>query len=453
VASSFISLLLVSVLGAPLDATTAHELRYSGTLTQRGRNAAGTPVKQFSVYCLLMPAEGKARELLFLVDEQGGGAWAWPERFGTIGLNANNRPTGRAEVRVLHTHNDIPHPLSVQQPLFEYADRLAEDARWNAGRFAYQVTRSRKVGERDCWEVEVSNNFGRVQTLQVEKGSGLVIAADRRVFMGQGDEFSLKTTLDSVETVNGDQLTKLQPPIKTLQQLQQDMKRDANSTKPELNDDQVKLAAAVIDQLEKESADTPFSRLAAVISRDVKSQARRFEDVKDLAQRFVGSKAPALELKSLTNQAIPAEDLEDKIIVLHFWEYQGDPLEEPYGQVGYLDYLYNRRHKLGVAVYGIGVDDRLADAPQTGAALRSIRKLRDFMNLSYPVAVDDGRLLKKFGDPRVIGAKLPLWVVIAPDGTIAHYEVGYYDIRPDEGLRQLDEVVVDLIRKQRAESN
>jgi hypothetical protein len=71
------------------------------------------------------------------------------------------------------------------------------------------------------------------------------------------------------------------------------------------------------------------------------------------------------------------------------------------------------------------------------------------MNLGYDLAVDDGTLLKKFGDPRQLGGKLPLWVLIGPDGKIAHYHVGFYDIKADEGLRELDEVLVALIKRQR----
>jgi len=79
-----------------------------------------------------------------------------------------------------------------------------------------------------------------------------------------------------------------------------------------------------------------------------------------------------------------------------------------------------------------------------------VRKLRDFMNVSYPIATDTGIQLKKFGDPRDLGAKLPLWVVIGSDGKVAHYHVGFYSIKPDEGLKPLDEVLIRLIREQRA---
>jgi peroxiredoxin len=145
-----------------------------------------------------------------------------------------------------------------------------------------------------------------------------------------------------------------------------------------------------------------------------------------------------------------AEDaFKGQITVLHFWEYQAEPLVEPYGQVGYLEFLYNKRRKLGVQVYGIAVDARLAEQRSAAVALKSIHKLKSFMNLDYAIAVDDGKLLAKFGDPTKYGAKLPLWVVIGPDGKIAHYHSGFYKIKPDEGLRELDDVLVKLIREQK----
>jgi hypothetical protein len=121
--------------------------------------------------------------------------------------------------------------------------------------------------------------------------------------------------------------------------------------------------------------------------------------------------------------------------------------------VGYLDFLHSRRNKLGVQIYGVAVDSRLGNAATASPAVRQVRKLKEFMNLSYPVTLDDGTLLKKFGDPQRVGAPLPLWVAIAPDGKVLHYKVGFYSIKPDEGLRELDSVLVEEIRKQRGASD
>ena len=93
------------------------------------------------------------------------------------------------------------------------------------------------------------------------------------------------------------------------------------------------------------------------------------------------------------------------------------------------------------------VDGRLADEKTRPAAERSVRKLKEFMNLSFPVLLDSGGLLKKFGDPRVLGAALPLFVVIGRDAKIAHYHVGHYDVHQDQRLKELDDAVLAALEK------
>jgi hypothetical protein len=76
-----------------------------------------------------------------------------------------------------------------------------------------------------------------------------------------------------------------------------------------------------------------------------------------------------------------------------------------------------------------------------GAVTAGIRRLKSFMNLSYPIVLDGGSLIKRFGDPRLVGASLPLVVVVGPEGKIVHYHVGHYEVDRQDGLKQLDDVV------------
>lgn len=447
--SIIVSLLWAPLLAAPVDLQSAAELRYSGTLTQIGRNADDAPVKRCEIYCLVNPSDAGARNVSFLIDERGGDGWAWPERFGRILLDAKGNPTNPVKMQLLHNHDGILHPIAMRQPIFEFTDRLKEGAEWEDGRLTYEVTRTKKVNDHECWQIDVTNNFGRAQRLFVEQGTGLVVSAEQRIFMGRGDEFQLKWTLDSARPVAEAELAKFHVPFTTLLDLQKELNRKKNETNAELSATQLAAASKIIERLEKEAQATPFQRLAAIVNRDVKTQLQRTGNVAELARRFEGQPAPKFSLAELNKKPIPPEALADKIVVLHFWDYRSEPLVEPYGQVGYLDFLNNRRHKLGVEVIGVAVGSENLNPVTNPAVQRSVRKLKEFMNLGYTLAADDGSVLKKFGDPRTTGATLPLWVVIAPDGTIAHYKVGFYDIRPDEGLRPLDEVVVELIRKQR----
>ena len=118
-------------------------------------------------------------------------------------------------------------------------------------------------------------------------------------------------------------------------------------TKSELNADQIASATKVIGSLEKQAEGTPFATLAAVVSRDVKAQTQRTDDVDGLSKKFVGQTAPAFELTTLDKKTVSSKDLAGKIVVLHFWDYEGEPLAEPYGQVGYLDFLNNKRKNFG----------------------------------------------------------------------------------------------------------
>jgi peroxiredoxin len=450
VTSTLFALLLTPAIAAPLDG--AAEVRYAGTLSQVARNGAETPAKKFDVYCLLQPAEAGGRKVAFLVDE-GGDGWAWPERYGVIEVDATHRPGAGRRPHLLQTHDGTPNPVALQLPLLDGFAKLKEGAEWTEGKFQYVVLpKKKKVGDYECWQIEASTNFGRAQLLSVDAATGLLVAIDQKLFMGRGDQYALKMQLESIKPVDEAGVAKLKAPLEALVKLQQDLKRAENETKPELSEAQLQMAAAIAGKLEEQAAETPFSRLAAVIAKDVKSQSQRAGDVESLAKKFVGEAAPSFGLKTLGGAEVSPDERKDKVVVLHFYKYHGEPLQEPYGQVGYLDFISNstKKRKLPVQVYGVAVDERFGDAAQLPAAARQVRKFIETMNLGYPVTSDEGKLLQKFGDPRRVGAKLPLWVVIGADGKIAHYKAGHYEINPDEGLKQLDEVVVSAIRKARA---
>ena len=446
-------LALIPCLASPLDEGAAVELRYTGSLVKLARDTEGQPVKRFSLYCLVKKTDVGGRDVAFLMDERGGGTWPWPERFGQIGLNAKLQPSSVTQLRLLQDHNGTLHSLRIPRPVVDFADQLKAGATWNNDAHAFEVKRASKIQERDCWQVDVSTNFGRKRSLWIQKDSPLLVEMEERLFMGQGDEFSLRMKLESVETLDAAKLAKVQAPLDMLLKLQAELGRADNEQNPELTDEQLAKVSAVSAKIEQTAEGTPFSRLAGIINRDVQGQQQRTGELAQLAKKFLGQAAPDFTIQSIEGKPITASDRAGKITVLHFWEYQGEPLVEPYGQVGYLDFLHSRRKKLGVQVYGVAVDVRFADKAQMQQAHRSVGKLKSFMNLGYQLAADDGDLISQFGDPRRVGAKLPLWVVIGADGKVAHYSVGFYKINPDEGLRELDEVVVKLIQEAKKASD
>src|SRR5690606_35246689 len=106
-----------------------------------------------------------------------------------------------------------------------------------------------------------------------------------------------------------------------------------------------------------------------------------------------------------------------------------------------------RAKKQGVEVYGVVVDERLSDPNTRRQALTSAKKTKAFMNLSYPVLLDDAGLLDQLGDPRAAGAKLPLWIVLDKQGRVAHYHVGFYEVNRDRGLAELTAAVKQALAK------
>ncbi len=451
VSTTCMLLTLGSFLGSPVDETPAYEIRYNGQVAAVGRNGEEEPAKTFGLYCLLAKREGGGRDWFYLVDERGAGGWAWPERYGQAPLDSANHVTGTHRARLLYDHNDTLHPLLLRSPLFEFADKLAEGVEWTAGDKRYEVVGSSKVGEHESWRVDIGSGIGTDHSLWVSKKSPLILKVERPLTMGRGDRFMLRMQLESERGVDAAELVKIAPPMQALLQLQNDLKRSENNMRPELTDAQIATTQTAVETLEKSAEGTPFARLIGVISRDAKTQGQRAGDVAELSKRFVGKPAPELTLRSLDNRPIDPAEHKGKIVLLHFWDYRGEPFPaEPYGQIGYLDFLQSRRRKLGVQVYGVAVDSRLAEKEKSSAVTRSVRKLQNFMNLGYTLTLDDGTLLSKLGDPQRLGAKLPLWVLIAPDGTIAEYKVGLYEIRPDEGLKDLDAALVKLIQKNRA---
>ena len=444
--TTLLPLLFVPLFAGPFEDAPAVELRYTGALSRTARGADESPVKRFSLYCLVTREPAGGRRIAWFVGERGAGSLAWPERFGAVALDEALKPVAGAGARLLYEYEGNPIAVPLPLPVVAWGS-LKAGTRWTEGKETWEVGRAQKIQERDCREVQASTSFGRKRTLWIDTDAPLVVALDERVFVGQGDEHLLTMQLESTRPLADDSLARDGRAFPALVKLQHDLHRAENETRPELSEEQLQLAAEALPQLQKDSADTPWSALVSAISKDVKNQLQRTDEISRLAEKFVGHAAPKFTLKLTDKTEVASESLKDKITVLHFWDYQGEPLVEPYGQVGYLEFLHNRRRKLGVQVYGIAVDARVADERTLPAALKSIQRLKGFMNLDYPIAVDDGKLLSRFGDPPKFGAKLPLWVVIDREGNVAHYHAGFYKINPDEGLRDLDELLIKLIRK------
>jgi len=438
-------------LASPLDESPACALRYSGTLLSGVRNGEGSPVKRFTIFALVRPT-ATGRELDWFLTERGAGAWGWPERFGQVTLNTNHEPTGGTPPRLLYDYEGSPTAMGFPLPLVDFFPKLVSGAQWMQGKETWEVVDSVQKNERDCWQLQVTTGFGKKRTAWVLKDAPILAAVEEKVFVGQGDEHRLTLQLEAFEPVSTEDLERQLAIWTRLSELQGQLARKPQEFRPELSDDQLKLVTTALPDLKSLSADTPFSGLVTAISSDLRGQADRSSDVARLQQKFVGKPAPAFELSLLDKKQVTSDELKGQVVVLHFWEYQAEPLVEPYGQIGFLDFLNDKRRKLGVKVFGVAVDERFGQEQSAVSAAKSVGRLKSFMNLGYPLAGDDGKLLKRFGDPREANAKLPLWVVIGADGKIAHYHSGLYTINSDEGLKELDQKLIELIREARGKT-
>ena len=436
---------------SPLDDAPATAVRYSGTLLSGVRNGEGSPVKRFTLYGLVRPTES-GRELTWFLTERGAGTWSWPERFGQITLNKDWSATGGTPPRLLYDYEGTPTVIGFPLPVVDYFPKLMAGAQWMQEKESWEVQEAVRKQDRDCWQVQVTTGFGKKRSLWVLKDAPLLVALEEKVFVGQGDEHRLTLQLEEFEPVSTADLERHQAFCAKLIDLQSQLQRQPQEFRPELSDSQLKLVAKSLPELKSMSADTPWSGLVTAISSDLRGQSDRSSDVERLKQKFVGKTAPSFELSLLDKQQISSDDLKGQVVVLHFWEYQAEPLVEPYGQIGFLDFLHDKRRKLGVKIFGVAVDERFGQEQSALTAAKSVGRLKSFMNLSYPLAGDDGKLLKRFGDPRESNAKLPLWVVIGADGKIAHYHSGLYTINNDEGLKELDQKLIEKIREARGKA-
>ena len=269
--------------------------------------------------------------------------------------------------------------------------------------------------------------------------------------MNKGTEYRLQLRLVTAEPAEAESASQTAAAFAALVDLRAKLNRPAQTEAGEWNDAQIKLLAEHLPAVAKTAAGGPLAKLVSTAGSDLEAQSGRANAVEELVARFQGRPVSKFGINGLSQAKLSETDLPGNVTLLHFWDYRNEPLEEPYGQVGYLEFLFNRHKAAGLKVYGVAVDGRFGDerllaAPQPQAW----RKLKSFMNLSYPILLDSGSLVKQFGDPRLVGATLPLFALIGPDGKILHYHVGYYPVDLRQGLKELDDVVAQALKSKKS---
>ncbi|HEV3020974.1 MAG TPA: TlpA disulfide reductase family protein [Pirellulales bacterium] len=443
-----IQLLLSAVLGplvvsADLPVTTGTQLSYRGSVEARAEEQ-DKGHKTFDLTLWILQKGETGADVLWLVDERGRGEFPWFERFGRLQVDSLWR-TAAAGPALLYDRGDGRSVVPIALPMLAHDKPLAPDVGFNDGKLDFRVERAAKVADKPSWKLSGRDALGPKRTVSLDQHSPLVLAMTERVIMGRGEEHQLKLDFVGSEQLAADQSSALGKLTEKLLALRGKLNQPARTEEANWKSEQLQLLGEQLPPLFELAAGTPLARLHTAAKRDLELQAGRHDAVAELGAKFDGHAVGDFSAKGFGDQELTLSALRGQVTVLHFWDYRDEPLKEPYGQVGYLDFIYHRRKAGGLQVYGVAVDGRLGDEQTRAAAERSVKKLIAFMNLSYPVLLDSGPLVKQFGDPRLLGANLPLFVVIGPDQKIIHYHVGHYEVHQDQGLKELDQVVLKAL--------
>ncbi|HEX5033994.1 MAG TPA: TlpA disulfide reductase family protein [bacterium] len=435
--SLVVSLLLAAAGDGPPPGT---HLTYRGAMVAAKED--GLPSKKSIELNLLVAVdEGGSGKLLWTLEETGRGKWSWLDHFGTWSADAKKRDDDGLGPALLYQREDGKSVVPLFPPLFAAEAKLERGSAWSEGRTDFRVTGEAKVAERECQEIDSRTPYGHKRTIFVEKSSPLVVALRETVFIGQGQQHELKLELVSARQMPAEEAAKVQAAFELGTRLKESLRFKPRTDLVEFEKEELAVLRTELPKLAEAAKETQLAPLVAIAQKDLQDQKGRSGAVAALRDAAVGKPAGKFKLLDLAGKEVSEEVLKDKVTVLHFWAYRDTPLEEPYGQIGYLDFLLRKQGKNGVQVLGVLMDEKISDEAARRAAASSARKLKSFMNLSYEILMDDGTLLKQFGDPRPAGAKLPLFVVIGRDGKILEYHAGLYDVQPQQGLVELDGVV------------
>lgn len=439
---SLLTASLALAVSADLSLEPGTQLNFRGGVEARNAEP-GSGHKTFDLTMWIVKKD-EGSQIFWLVEEKGRGEFPWPARFGGLFLDKQWR-TAAAGPSLLYDRGDGRSAVPIPLPFLATEKPLAVGETFQDGKLEMHVDKVSKVADRPAWHIAARDSFGPKRVIWADQHSPLVLAMTEKVIMGRGDEYQLKLEWLGSELVAGEHRAALEKVIDRLTALAGKLNLPAGTQEIDWKSEQLALLREQLPAIAELAVATPLSKLVTTAQRDLEVQSGRSDSVAALSSKFSGRDVEAFSAKGFDADELNLEALKGQVTVLHFWEYRDEPLKEPYGQVGYLDFMYHRRKPNGLQVYGVAVDGRLADEKTRGAAERSVKKLKAFMNLSYPLILDSGALVKQFGDPRLVGANLPLFVVIGPDQKIVHYHVGHYDVHQDQGLKELDEAVLKAL--------
>jgi peroxiredoxin len=392
------------------------------------------------------PASGTIA-VFWMSEERGHGLWPWHDRFGKWEFDEHWRPAANSGPALAYQRPEGFSVVPLQPPFLTYAEPFALEVAWLEGNLEFKVAAEERRNGADTWRIDVHSPIGRRRQIWIDKATPVILAATETVFIGQGEQHDLRWELISRRVLDEDPFTRSVAAFDEFLRLRTRLEIEPRTRDVRWTADRLTLLKGDLPPVVAKAQGTLLEKLAQAVEQDAKNEKDRANALGALHVRLVGRPASQPALETVQNEKFGWSDVKGKVVVLHFWEYRDAPLEEPYGQVAYLDFLARQHKAQDVRVYGIVSDERVTQPDTRQAGIQSAKKLHSFMNLSYPLLVDRGAAIKEFGDPRLTGAKLPLFVVIDRQGKIAHYHAGHYEVNRDRGLEELSTVVRQSLDK------
>ncbi|MEC9095181.1 MAG: TlpA disulfide reductase family protein, partial [Planctomycetota bacterium] len=430
--------LCLLVIASASQLQSAELLTYSGQMIgEKGDPVATT--KRFTL-AAVRDVSAQGGTLHWIVVEDGRGALPWPHSYGSSqwldgnGLNVQAATASRNNPQLLYKNEELNAYVAVALPQLADGQKLNQESIWKQGPVTYRVTERQTVEGQESWRVLGFTNFGVKRTFWVND-QGYIVRLRENVTIGRGDRFDLEYDLKNVETLDDEDRGKVVTAFDVFNKFRTKVEIEKLEKEIVWDDEQLEVFREDIDRLVSVSAGTPLSAVARLAQEDLKTQKGRSGGVATLMTRAIGKvvEEPGFELYRGSDYS--DESLTGNVTVLHFWEYRSSPLEQPYGQVGYLDFLYRKYKEQGLNVFGVVSNTLLEDPAERSRVRVNARKFASFMNLSFPIVADVKGSIGKIGDPREAGAKLPLFIVLDQKGRIVHYKAGFYEIDRDLGLK------------------
>lgn len=394
------------------------------------------------------PLSGKEFEftVLTLDDNAADVAWAFTSETGLAALAWPAR-MGRSSVQnpVIRVHwgdgdSAVKMPLLLFHSLEDPLDRGKREFKVGAETWFAGAPKESATGR--VWKVVRRGGLGGGASATIDE-SGWPVEWSSQFTVGRGFPYELQMKRTKLARLPRDETeaaaAQLDRWLKLVEKVGYTVDEESS---PMMEREQLKAAVTELGQLTTDVS--PWKRVIAHAQKSLREQGASSVAIEVMVEKVMGKKVwPALS-RDLRDQAIPADQYKKGVVILHFWNYQESPLKQPYGQVGFLDFLSRKRDD--VQVIGVVSHEQVRDVDGKGAALRSARKFRDFMNVSYPIVVAN-QLLTDIGDPREHNAELPMFVILNQQGQVAYVKVGLFEVDPQRGLTELEAAVNEVLAK------